>query len=281
MLLVDRLAERGLDWIVPRWDAPPNVHALSTTRNGGVSEGARASFDVGAAVPPHDAEFAAVRENRRRLAQFLPSPPVWLSQVHGTSVAVVDAANCASLLSSPPTADSAVTRTPGIVLGVRSADCLPVVFADRAGTVVGAAHAGWRGLAAGVLEATLRVMRVPARDIVVWLGPAIGPRRFEVGRDVRDAFCTSDPAAAACFMPQPVDKWLADLYGLARQRLELAGIVAISGGDHCTRTEASRFFSYRADKNSGRMATLVWLAASTHDTIAFAGRGASVTPPAT
>jgi YfiH family protein len=279
--LANRLAQQGLDWIVPVWDAPPNVQALSTTRNGGVSEGARASFDIGAAVPPHDAEYAAVRENRRRLAQFLPSPPVWLSQVHGTSVAVVDSANCTSLLSSPPTADSAVTRTPGIVLGVRSADCLPVVFADRAGTVVGAAHAGWRGLAAGVLEATLRAMRVPTRDVVAWMGPAIGPRRFEVGRDVYDAYCVSDPGAASCFAPHGDNKWLADLYGLARRRLQREGVVAIFGGDHCTRTEANRFFSYRADRNAGRMATLVWLATSTHDTIAFAGRGASVSPPAT
>jgi len=270
--LADRVAVAGLDWIVPDWDAPPNVQALSTTRNGGVSVGARGSLDIGAAVPPQDADLPAVVENRRRLAQFLPSPPVWLSQVHGVDVALIDHANSVALSSLPPTADAAVTRSAGIVLGVRSADCLPILFADREGTVVAAAHAGWRGLAAGVLEATLHAMRVPPRDVVAWMGPAIGPRQFEVGRDVFAAFCTESPRAEACFEPQKDGKWLADLYGLARLRLEREGVGAIAGGGHCTRTETRRFFSYRADTNSGRMATLVWLAASTHDTIAVAGR---------
>jgi hypothetical protein len=270
--LADRVAAAGLDWIVPDWDAPPNVQALSTTRNGGVSAGSRISMDVGAAVPPQDADLPAVVENRRRLAQFLPSPPVWLSQVHGVEVALIDDANRLSLSSSPPTADAAVTRTQGIVLGVRSADCLPILFADREGQVVAAAHAGWRGLAAGVLEATLRAMRVPPRDIVAWMGPAIGPRQFEVGRNVFAAFCAESPRAETYFEPQEDGKWLADLYGLARLRLEREGVAAIAGGGHCTRTETRRFFSYRADANSGRMATLVWLATSTHDTIAVAGR---------
>jgi YfiH family protein len=244
------------------------VQALSTTRNGGVSVGARASLDLGAAKPPHDAARAAVLENRNRLAQFLPSPPIWLSQVHAADVTVIDGANVAALASSPPTADAAVTRTEGTVLGVRTADCLPVLFADRAGTVIGAAHGGWRGLAAGVLEATVRAMHVPPREIVAWLGPAFGPRKFEVGRDVVDAFCATDPAAAACFTPHRdgarlaadrEEKWLADLYRLARHRLGREGITAIAGGGYCTMTEAGRFFSYRRDKDAGRMATLIWL----------------------
>jgi polyphenol oxidase len=258
--LAQRIAHAGLDWIVPAWDAPPNVGALSTTRNGGASIGARASLDIGAAIPPHDPELPAVLENRRRLQQFLPSPPVWLSQVHAAGVVAVDADTMQSLMSSPPTADAAVTRTAGVVLGVRSADCLPVLFADRAGTVVGAAHAGWRGLSAGILEATLRAMQAAPAEVVAWLGPAIGPQAFEVGRDVFDAFCAADPDAAASFVQHRDGKWLADLYGLARRRLQRAGVTAIAGGGHCTRTEVGRFFSWRRDNGAGRMATLVWLA---------------------
>jgi YfiH family protein len=257
--LSQQLAQAALDWIVPDWDAPAQVHALATTRNGGVSVGARASLDIGAANPARDVQHDAVLENRRRLAQFLPAAPVWLSQVHGVDVARIDAGNVSKLLASPPTADAAVTRITGVVLGVRTADCLPVLFADRGGTVVGAAHAGWRGLAAGVLEATLRAMDTPPRDVTAWLGPAIGPRRFEVGRDVFTAFCDDDADAASCFAPHRDGKWLADLYGLAQRRLERAGVDAIAGGGHCTLTDSRRFFSFRADKDTGRMATLVWL----------------------
>jgi YfiH family protein len=257
--IAHRLEQAEHDWIAPVWDAPPNVHALSTSRNGGVSVGARASLDLGAAIPAQDVQHSAVLENRRRLAQFLPAAPVWISQVHAVDVALVDRANLASVLSSPPTADALVTRAPGIVLGVRTADCLPVLFADRAGTVVGAAHAGWRGLAAGILEATLRAMQAPPRDIVAWFGPAIGPQRFEVGRDVFAAFCGPDPDAATYFAPHRDGKWLADLYGLARHRLGRAGIGAVAGGNHCTMSEAGRFFSWRRDKDTGRMATLIWL----------------------
>jgi YfiH family protein len=266
--IAHRLTRAGHDWIAPVWDAPPNVHALSTSRNGGVSVGARASLDLGAAIPAQDSQHAAVLENRRRLAQFLPAAPVWISQVHAADVALVDRANLASVWSSPPKADALVTRAPGVVLGVRTADCLPVLFADSAGTVVGAAHAGWRGLAAGILEATLRAMHAPPRDIVAWLGPAIGPQMFEVGRDVFAAFCGPDPDAAPFFAPHRdekwraadrEEKWLADLYGLARHRLGRAGIGAVTGGNHCTMTEAGRFFSWRRDKDTGRMATLIWL----------------------
>jgi hypothetical protein len=258
--LSQALARSALDWIVPDWDAPARVQALATTRNGGVSVGARASLDIGAAVPARDVQYEAVIENRRRLAQYLPATPVWLSQVHGVDVARLDRGNESDLLASPPTADAAVTRVPGIVLGVRTADCLPVLFADREGTVVGAAHAGWRGLAGGVLEATLRAMDTPPRDVTAWLGPAIGPRKFEVGRDVFAAFCDEDAAAAALFAPHCEGKWLADLYALARSRLERAGITAIAGGGYCTLTQSERFFSFRGDKDTGRMATLIWLA---------------------
>jgi polyphenol oxidase len=266
--LTSRLTQAGLDWMTPIWDAPHDVHALSTSRNGGVSEGARASLDLGGAHPAQDSQCAAVLENRRRLAQFLPASPVWLAQVHAAEVAQVDPTTMGSFLSSPPTADAAVTREAGVVLGVRTADCLPVLFADRAGTVVGAAHAGWRGLASGVLEATLQAMRAPSHEIVAWLGPAIGPRMFEVGRDVFDAFCVADPEAATFFAfhrddkrlaADRDDKWLADLYGLARHRLGRAGVNAVAGGGYCTMTEADRFFSWRREKDAGRMATLIWL----------------------
>jgi len=259
--LAPRVAKAGYDWIVPAWDAPANVLALSTSRNGGVAIGARATMDIGPALPMQDDQSAAVLENRRRLAQFLPAPPVWLTQVHATRVVQVDHDNVADLLAAPPTADAAVTRAHGVVLGVRTADCLPVLFADRGGTVVGAAHAGWRGLVAGILEATVQAMDAPPPEIVAWLGPAIGPRMFEVGADVFSAFCATDPAAASCFAPHREDKWLADLYGLAKLRLSRAGVTTIAGGGHCTMTESERFFSWRRDKGPGRMATLVWLVA--------------------
>ncbi len=257
--LSQQLAQAGLDWIVPDWAAPSAVRALSTTRNGGVATGACASLDLGGALPTQDAQADAVRENRRRLSMFLPAAPVWLSQVHGTDVASIDAANVAALTAVPSVADAAVTRTPGVVLGVRTADCLPLLFADRGGSVIGVAHAGWRGLAAGVLEATLLAMRVPARDVVAWLGPAIGPHEFEVGGEVFDAFCATDPASAHWFVPHRGGKWLANLYGLAQLRLLRAGVAVVSGGGFCTLTETDRFFSYRANKDTGRMATLVWI----------------------
>jgi YfiH family protein len=259
-LLAQRLAHAGLDWIVPDWDVPSAVHALSTTRNGGVSTGARTSLDMGGALPAQDANYDDVRENRRRVARFLPAAPVWLSQVHGTDVATIDADNIATLSLAPPTADAAVTRTPGIVLGVRTADCLPVLLADCSGKVIGVAHAGWRGLGAGVLEATVRAMQTPVRDILAWLGPAIGPQKFEVGRDVFDAFCANDPAAVRCFAPLRDGKWRANLYALAQLRLQRVGVAAVSGGGYCTLTDTERFFSYRGNKDTGRMATLVWLA---------------------
>jgi hypothetical protein len=265
MALAARLATARLDWIVPAWPAPPHVGGLSTTRTGGMSTGAAATMDLrlatGARMPAEAA--AALAQNRRRLDALLPSPPVWLSQVHGTGVAVLDAGGIAAARAAPPIADAAVTRERGIVCAVLTADCLPVLFANRAGTVVGAAHAGWRGLAAGVLEATvaaLAALGAKPRDLVAWLGPAIGPGAFEVERDVRDAFAASDPESIRCFAPSGEGKWLADLYALARRRLATAGVHDVCGGGFCTVAEATRFYSYRRARDAARMATLVWLA---------------------
>ncbi|CAG1001156.1 Polyphenol oxidase [Burkholderiales bacterium] len=252
-----RLAAEGLDWLVPDWDAPPGVIALSTTKRGG-SAGA---FDLGPSRPATAAHPDAVAADRARLASFLPSSPVWLRQVHGRRVVEVDAANRAALLADPPDADAAITRTPGVALAVRAADCLPVALAHRAGRVVGVAHAGWRGLAAGVLESTVEAMDVAPDDIVAWIGPAIGPRAFEVGRDVLDAFVATDPTDAECFAPLREGKWLADLPELARRRLERAGTPRVSGATWCTVEDAARFHSWRRDRGAGRMATAIAMAA--------------------
>jgi len=263
--LAARLAAAGLDWIVPAWPAPARVGALSTTRTGGVSTGAAATMDLRRAgdtgVWPDAA--AALAENRRRLDAFLPAPPVWLAQVHGTGVAVLDSDTLPAARAVAPVADAAVTRERAVVCAVRTADCLPVLFADRAGTVVGAAHAGWRGLAAGVLEATVAALTAlggAPRDLLAWLGPAIGPAAFEVGADVRDAFVAADPQSIRCFAPGGAGKWRADLYALARGRLADAGVHEVSGGGHCTVADAARYYSYRRARDTARMATLVWLA---------------------
>ena len=190
-VLASRLAAAGLDWIVPAWPAPAAVGALATTRRGGVSAGPYAAMNLGRSGRD---DASALAENRRRLTAFLPSPPVWLDQVHGTAVATLTRESAAM---PAPVADAAVTRDRGVVCAILTADCLPVLFADGRGTAVGIAHAGWRGLAAGVLEATIAALcdlGVRPDDVLAWLGPAIGPARFEVGADVRDAFCTSDAA---------------------------------------------------------------------------------------
>ena len=239
-------------WIVPGWPAPANVKALSTTRAGGLGVAPFDSLNLGTHVGD---DPAAVSANRARLRARLPAEPGWLNQVHGT--AVVDLAT----VHGVPDADGAIARRPGAVCVVMTADCLPVLLCDRAGTVVGAAHAGWRGLQGGVIEATTRAMGVPAGDLMAWLGPAIGPEAFEVGDEVRAAFVADDSAAAAAFRPAgPAGKWLADLYLLARQRLAALGVAGVYGGDACTFTEAARFFSYRRNGRTGRMASLVWLA---------------------
>lgn len=238
------------DFIVPDWPAPPNVRALVTTRAGGVSAGPWASLNLGDHVGD---DPAAVAENRRILRARLPAEPHWLRQVHGTRC--VDAA----LATADSEADAAFVRHPGAVCAVLTADCLPVLLCDAAGTVVAAAHAGWRGLAAGVIEATVRAMDVPGEQLMAWLGPAIGPQNFEVGGEVRATFTAHDPAAAAAFAVRPGGKWLCDIYGLARQRLAVLGVRRVAGGDFCTVREAGRFYSYRRDGATGRMASTIWM----------------------
>lgn len=243
------------DWIVPDWPAPARVRTLISTRRGGVSVAPYASLNLGDHVGD---DPLAVHENRARLAGRLPAAPRWLNQVHGTTV--IDAAD--ARLPPLPAADAAFARSPGIVCAVLTADCLPVLFCDRSGSVVAAAHAGWRGLQAGILEQTVAAMAVPNTDLMVYLGPAIGPQAFAVGDAVRTAFVDAHAEAAAAFRPLQQSGsggWLADLYLLARQRLARLGVEAVYGGGYCTVQQASRFFSYRREGATGRMASLIWL----------------------
>ncbi|MDO4708875.1 MAG: peptidoglycan editing factor PgeF [Pseudomonadota bacterium] len=243
-------------WITAHWPAPPGVSAITTTRTGaGVSAAPFAAFNMGSRSGD---ELAAVAENRRQLQRLLalPAAPHWLRQVHGVQVArIIDAA------SNEPEADAAVTAARGQVLAILTADCLPVVFAARDGSEIGAAHAGWRGLAAGVLERTIAAMQTAPRHLLAWLGPAASARHYEIGAEVRTAFIGQDAAAAGCFAATRPGHWKVDLYALARQRLIAAGMSAdaIYGGEHCTIHEADKFYSYRRDGRTGRMATLVWM----------------------
>lgn len=249
-------ADKDLEWIEPDWPARAWVRAASTLRMGGTSSGVYASLNLGAHVGDHP---AAVLENRRRLrvALKLPAEPLWLNQVHGTAVAVP------GWYERPPTADAAVFNAYAGgargVCAVLTADCLPVLFCDRAGSRVAAAHAGWRGLAGGVLAATIKALSGPATELMAWLGPAIGPQAFEVGADVVEAFAARNPASATAFTPNARGRWQADLYQLARQELNRLGVTDVFGGGWCTASESARFFSYRRDGQTGRMATLIWL----------------------
>jgi len=242
------------EWIVPDWPAPPNVRAIVSTRFGpGVSKPPFDAFNLGARCGD-DPE--AVAENRARLidALSLSAPPCWLRQVHGTNVARFEAA-----VDEESEADAAVTRTPGVALVILTADCLPVLFCAEDGSEIAAAHAGWRGSSAGVLENTLGAMQAPREKFLAWLGPAIGPKSYEVGEEVRDAFLANDSQAADAFTPTRPGHWHCDLYALARQRLRAAGVTRIFGGGFDTFADPS-FYSYRRDgARSGRFATLVWL----------------------
>lgn len=247
-------------WIRPDWPVPEGVHALITTRAGGVSSGPWG-------VPPHgkggmnlgflsgDAP-ESVRENRVRLRSLLPSEPRWLKQVHGATVVRADD------VEQPVEADASFTTTPGIVTVVMVADCMPVLLADAGGRAVGVAHAGWRGLAAGVIQATARAIRAAIGDgdaeLIAYLGPAIGPLHFEVGPEVLDAMKQTLPRAAGAFRPRGT-KFLADLFALGRQALGEAGVTRIHGGSDCTYSDPRRFYSYRRDGMTGRHAALVWL----------------------
>ena len=236
-----------LKLITPNWPAPSKVKAYTTTRQGGHSQPPYDSLNLGDHV---DDDPKAVAANRATLRQLLPAEPVWLKQVHSTKIVTANT-SC--------TADASMTTELNKVCVVLTADCLPVLFCDRAGTTVAAVHAGWRGLAGGILEVTLQNLKKAPEDILVWLGPAIGPQAFEVGGEVRDAFTNYLPQATKAFKANGEGHWLADLYLLARQRLAHHGVTQVFGGEFCTYTDAERFYSYRRDKITGRMASLIWL----------------------
>lgn len=238
--------------LVPDWPAPTTVRAVSTTRRGGDSSPPYDGFNLAGHVGDDPVRVAG---NRRRLAAVLglPAEPAWLEQVHGVRVVA------AETVDAPVVADAAWTRVVGRPCVVMTADCLPVLLCDRAGTMVAAAHAGWRGLAGGVIAATVARLQASPTDLLGWLGPAIGPDAFEVGEEVRAAFLALDAGNAACFRPSLAGRWLADLYELARRQLRGLGVSAVYGGEFCTFGESERFFSYRRENRTGRMATLIWL----------------------
>jgi hypothetical protein len=243
----------SINFIQPQWPAPANVKALQTTRVGGVSAAPFASLNFGAHVGD---DPIAVAENRQLLSAYLPTEPVWVNQVHG--VEVIDAAVSGCLQN----ADASFTTKPNVVCVTMTADCLPVLLCDKKGTVVAAVHAGWRGLCDGVIEAAIAKMQVSPSEILVWLGPAIGPKAFEIGDEVREQFIEKDRQAALAFKPHD-DKWLCNIYLIARQRLNNLGVMQVYGAsvneDFCTYTDKARFFSFRRDNVTGRMASMIWL----------------------
>lgn len=237
------------EFIIPDWPAPANVKALQTTRAGGISTGSYASLNLGDHVKDNPLHVA---HNRQSLSPFFPTEPVWLQQVHG--IRVIDASTSSCL----ETADASFSTRKEVVCVTMTADCLPVLLCDEAGTVVAAIHAGWRSLCDGVIEAAVEVMLGKANHLMAWLGPAIGPEAFEVGGEVRQQFIVHDAQAEAAFRPHG-NKWLGDLYTIARQRLQSSGITRIYGGGRCTYSEPESFFSFRRDGDTGRMATFIWL----------------------
>lgn len=246
--------------ITPDWTAPARVRCAFTLRSGGVSVAPYDSLNVGA----HVGDAAeAVAENRRRVRECLrlPAEPVWLQQVHGTDVVDLDVleGRAQARGDAAAGADAAVTHVGGCVCVIQVADCMPVLFAARDGSAVGAAHTGWRGLAGGVIEQTVRALGVPAPNLIAWLGPTISQQHFEVGDDVRTAFVSDDPGAAAAFVTNMRGRWQCDLYALARRRLAALGVRDVFGGGWCTYADAARFFSFRRDRQCGRMAALIWL----------------------
>lgn len=237
------------DLIFPDWPAPANVKAIQTTRKGGLSKGIYASFNLGSHIGD---DALVVAANRQLLSPIVPTEPVWLSQVHGTQVINAATASCA------PTADAAFAASPNTVCVVMTADCLPILLCDQSGTAVAAVHAGWRGLLNGVIEASVLAMQKTPGELMAWLGPAIGPSAFEVGDEVHDAFLAHDQATQKAFIQHGERKWLADICQLARMRLQKLGVEAVYGGNLCTHSDAGRFYSYRRDGVTGRMATLIW-----------------------
>lgn len=246
-----------IDLLRPDWPAPAQIRAFTTTRCGGVSTGCFAGLNLGDHVGDDATAVASNRALLRKSAQ-LPSEPDWLRQIHGN--------RCVQLAEDipviTPEADAVVTQQAGRVCAILTADCLPVLLCDVDGSIVGAAHAGWRGLLDGVIENTVSAMNRPGARILAWLGPAIGPAAFEVGEEVRTAFTTEDAASAVAFTPRHghVGKWLCDLYALAKLRLARVGVTQIYGADHCTYVESDSFYSYRRDGRTGRMASLIWIA---------------------
>jgi YfiH family protein len=240
--------------ITPHWPAPSNVHAYTTTRSGGVSSPSYHSLNLASHVGDIP---EAVKENRDLLHRSLslPSEPTWLEQVHGNKI--VDAVN-----GPGQRGDASIAYEPGAVCTVLTADCLPLLLCDQKGTRVAAVHAGWRGLAAGIIENTVKALKIPGEHLLAWLGPAIGPKAFEVGSEVKQIFIDQDGCNASAFSAHSQGRWLADIYQLARLRLTKLGIRSIYGGQYCTVTDSARFYSYRRDGETGRMATLIWLANS-------------------
>ena len=241
-------------WITPDWPAPRDVRTVTTTRNGGVSRAPYASLNLGAGSG--DAP-CAVADNRARVlaALGIEREPCWLRQVHGANV------EPAAHFDHPPQADGSVGGRGSPPCVVLTADCLPIVLCDSSGTRVGIAHAGWRGLAAGVIARCVDAMQRPGRDLLAWLGPAIGPGSYEVGPEVREAILSTHPTARSAFSPSSSggDRWMADLYGIAARQLESLGIDRVYGGGFCTFRDERRFFSFRRDGTTGRFATLVWI----------------------
>jgi YfiH family protein len=248
------VAGTGPDVLVPEWRVPQAVRAAFTLRTGGVSAAPFDSLNLGAHVGDTP---GAVAENRRRVRACLslPAEPAWLEQVHGTGVADLDARS----EGTGACADAVITRRPGRVCAVQVADCMPVLLAARDASAVAVAHAGWRGLAAGVLEATVAQFGVAAGELVAWLGPAISARHFEIGGEVRAALLAADPGAGAAFAPNARGRWQCDLVALAQRRLGALGVTEVSGGTWCTYADPARFFSFRRDGRCGRMAALIWL----------------------
>ncbi|MBP2194693.1 purine nucleoside phosphorylase YfiH [Pantoea cypripedii] len=237
--------------IIPDWPVPARVRACSTTRHGGFSLAPWNALNLGSHVGDNQEHVLLNRQRLAALAQ-LPAMPQWLNQVHGQEVVRLPAS------AALPEADAAITRETGVVCAVMTADCLPVLFCASDGSEVAAAHAGWRGLCQGVLEQTLAQFHCPVHEIHAWLGPAIGPQAFEVGAEVRSAFMAHDERADQAFRPVG-EKYFADIWLLARQRLQAAGVRSISGEQRCTWHESADFFSFRRDRITGRMATLIWL----------------------
>jgi hypothetical protein len=260
-------------WIIPDWPAPPEVRALSTQRGGGTSAAPFESFNLGAHVGD---SAETVLDNRRRLRALarLPAEPVWLSQQHGSEVLDLDGLQGAPGTDAPGAeapgaeapgaeaprpADASFTHRAGRVCAILTADCLPVLLTSDSGAGVAAAHAGWRGLAAGVVEATVQGLALPPSSLLAWLGPGIGPEHFEIGAEVREALLRADPGAEEAFLPNARGRYMADLAALARRRLERLGVVRIYGGGACTYASPERYFSHRRDGRTGRQATLIWL----------------------